>query len=156
MLPIKTILHPTDFSSQAADAFAAATSLARDYGAKLILLHVVGPPTFVDGASLVAFDPSIYEDQLRQDLAQLAARAPGVCIEERLVQGIAVTEILKTAAETRCDVIVMGTHGRSGLRHLLMGSIAEAVVRQAPCPVLTVRAALRQSPPEEVPVPAEK
>jgi len=144
MLSIQSILHPTDFSEQAMAAFEAAVSLARDYKARLILLHIIPPPTFVDGASLVTFDPAMYQDQLREDLAQVAARAPGVTIEQRLIQGHAVNEILTAAKETRCDLIVMGTHGRSGLRHLLMGGIAEGVVRGAPCPVLTLRSALPQ------------
>jgi nucleotide-binding universal stress UspA family protein len=146
MLPIRTILHPTDFSGPSADALAVAAALARDHGGRLILLHVMGPPAFVDGAGLIPLDPAMYRDELRDKLDQVALRAPGVRIEQRLVQGNATNEILRIARETPCDLIVLGSHGWTGLRRLLMGSVAEEVVRKAPCPVLTVRAALPWQP----------
>jgi nucleotide-binding universal stress UspA family protein len=147
MLAIRTILHPTDFSASSADAFALAAALARDYKARLVLLHVVGQPSLADGTGLVPFDPAMYRDEQRDKLEQLAVRTPDVAIEQRLAEGHAVTEILRAADETGCDLIVVGAHGWSGLRRLLMGSIAEAVVRQAPCPVLTVRTPPRSEVP---------
>jgi nucleotide-binding universal stress UspA family protein len=140
MLPIRTILHPTDFSGPSADALAVAVSLAGDHGALLMLLHVIGRPVFVDGTGLIPFDPASYRDEMRDKLDQLALRASGVRLEQRLAQGDAAREILHAAEETKCDLIVLGTHGWTGLRRLLMGSVAEEVVRKAPCAVLTVGA----------------
>jgi nucleotide-binding universal stress UspA family protein len=139
MLSIRTILHPTDFSGSSSEAFAVAAVLARDYGARLVLLHVMKQPTQADGMGLVPFDPEMYRDELQDKLDQLAVRAPGVQLEQRLAQGSTVPAILEAAQQTQCDLIVMGAHGWSGLRRLLMGSVAEAVVRKAPCPVLTIQ-----------------
>ncbi|SRR5579885_2227834 len=154
MLPIRTILHPTDFSGPSAAALAVAVSLARDHGARLILLHVMGQPAILDGTGLVPFDPAMYRDELRDKLDQVALRAPGIRVEKRLEQGHAANEVLRIAAETGCDVIVMGTHGWSGLRRLLMGSVAADVVQRATCPVLTVREALPREPPTAEPARA--
>jgi nucleotide-binding universal stress UspA family protein len=138
MIGIHTILHPTDFSRTSAQAFAVATSLARDHGARLVLLHVAEEPAFIDGTGLVPFDPVMYRSELLNKLDQLAVRAPGVEVETRLAEGNPVSAVLRAAAEVQSDLIVMGTHGWTGLRRLLMGSVAEKVVRQAPCPVLSV------------------
>jgi nucleotide-binding universal stress UspA family protein len=145
MLPIHTILHPTDFSCSSTDAFTVAGALARDYGARLVLLHVVDEPMFIDGTGLVPFDSAMYRSEMWDKLEQLAVRAESIEVERQLAEGNPVKAILDAAAETHCDLIVLGTHGWTGLRRLLMGSIAEAVTRKAPCPVMTVRA------PVEVP-----
>jgi nucleotide-binding universal stress UspA family protein len=140
------ILHPTDFSESAGHAFHLAIALARSHGARLLVLHVPAPlPAVVDPRQVG--QPF---DTLRQQLEQLRPAAPGVSVEHRLTQGDAVEEILKTARETGCALIVMGTQGRSGLTRLLMGSVAEQVVRRAPCPVVTERV------PPHTPTPAAK
>jgi nucleotide-binding universal stress UspA family protein len=139
MLSVHTILHPSDFSSLSANSLAVAASLARDCGARLVLLHVLGEPALSDGMGLVPFDSAMYRDWMRDRLDQVAERYPDIRLEERLTEGNVVQEILRAAEETGCDLIVMGAHGWSGLRHVLMGSIAEGVARRAPCPVVTVR-----------------
>lgn len=147
MLPIRSILHPTDFSECSQAAFEVACALARDYGARLIVLHVGVLPTPFVPEGMMAMDMDAYEQELREKLDQLRPMDPSVFPERRLVvSGEPVTEILRRAEEERCEMIVMGTHGRTGLRHLLMGSVAERVLREAPCPVLTVRAHTRGTP----------
>jgi nucleotide-binding universal stress UspA family protein len=153
MLRIHTIIHPTDFSSASAQAFAVAAALARDHGARLVVLHVAEEPALIDGTGLVPFDPAMYRSELWDKLEQLVGRAYGVEVETRLTEGNPVKAVLHVAAEVQADLIVMGTHGWTGLRRLLMGSVAEEVVRQAPCPVLTVRTPAW--PEAAVPVPAE-
>jgi nucleotide-binding universal stress UspA family protein len=154
MCGIHTILHPTDFSRTSAQAFAVATSLARDHRARLVLLHIAEEPAFIDGTGLVPFDPAMYRSELFNKLEQLAVRAPGIEVETRLAEGNPVSAVLRVAGEIHSDLIVMGTHGWTGLRRFLMGSVAEKVVRQAHCPVLSVCApawpeAAETAPPEE-------
>jgi nucleotide-binding universal stress UspA family protein len=146
MLSIQTVLHPTDFSECSDYAFRLACSLARDHGARVVALHVVTPPVVVYGEGVIPSSPEVYEDQGREQLRRLQPD-PAVQLECRLVRGYAAEEVLRVAEETRCDLIVMGTHGRTGLSRLLMGSVAEQVLRKAPCPVLTVKAPPRQQPP---------
>ena len=148
MLPIRTILYPTDFSEPSKLAFRLACALARDYGARLIVLHVVEPPPFVTyGEVEKALQlPEGYQQELEEGLRQFQAPDPKVQMEHCLREGDPVTEILSQAQELPCDVIIMGTHGRTGLGRLLMGSVAEQVVRKAPCPVLTVRAHPKAAP----------
>jgi nucleotide-binding universal stress UspA family protein len=141
MMPIRTILHPTDFSDNAAYALQLACSLARDHDARLIVLHAHRPPVMVLGGA-EAIPPLPVEEEIEELEAQVKALKmpiPGITVERRLIQGEPVTTIVELAERVPCDLIVMGTHGRRGLRHLLMGSVAEQVVRKAPCPVLTVR-----------------
>jgi nucleotide-binding universal stress UspA family protein len=139
MLPIHTILLPTDFSDCSNYGFRLACSLARDYGARLIVLHVAEPPMAVSCEGVLMLPENYDPEPLRKQLRQLESGNPEVQIEPRLVQGYATTEILRIAAETKCDLILMGTHGRTGMGRLMMGSVAEQVVRKAPCPVLTVK-----------------
>jgi nucleotide-binding universal stress UspA family protein len=142
MLPIKTILHPTDFSQQSEYALEMACSLARDHGARLLVLHVFQPPLpALGGEPPIPPQPEEYSwEDVRAQLSRVPASDPKVPVQHRLEQGDAVGEILRVAQESACDLIVMGTHGRTGLVRLLLGSVAEQVVRKAPCPVLTVKA----------------
>jgi nucleotide-binding universal stress UspA family protein len=139
MLPIRTILHPTDFSYSCRPAFDLACALARDYGAELIVVHAI-PPAHVFAPDGIAV-PFPTEDRLdvHAQLARLRPADPRVKIDYRVVEDEPPTAILKLAESTGADVIVMGTHGTSGLMRLLVGSVAESVMRKAPCPVLTVR-----------------
>jgi len=148
MLPIHTILHPTDFSDRSEFAFRLACALARDYGARLVLLHVAPLPVVVYGEGIVPPPPDDFLERLEEKLHRLQVPDPRIHVEYRLKEGDPVTEILGTAQDIHPDLIVMGTHGRTGLGRLLMGSVAEQVVRQAVCPVVTVRAPF----PETVPV----
>jgi nucleotide-binding universal stress UspA family protein len=154
---VRRILCPTDFSEAAALATNHALSLAERLGADLTLLHVIeGVP--VPGEPLYRVVPEA--EPLRQALeerarAQLRAAAPPdlgprLRLRERLVVGRAYSEILRAAAEERPDLIVMGAQGDGPLGHMLFGANAHHVVREATCPVLTVRP-LRPRPRSEVP-----
>ena len=139
MLPINTILHPTDFSPHSDYAFRLACSLARDHGARLILLHVQPTPTRGFGEfGHIAFNP---EDNasIREQMDRMINSASTVNVETIVRFEDVADEIVRVAEEKACDMIVLGTHGRTGLPRLLMGSVAEEVVRKAPCPVLTVK-----------------
>ncbi len=138
MLPIRTVLHPTDFSERSAAAFRLACALARDYDAWLIALHVI-PSEVVYGEGVVLPTPQGYRLEMLAKLEALRAEGPGVRVEPRLAEGGPAEEIIRLVKEVPCDLVVMGTHGRTGLGRLLMGSVAEQVVRKAPCPVLTVK-----------------
>jgi nucleotide-binding universal stress UspA family protein len=139
MLPLGTILHPTDFSEHSEFAFRVACALARDYKARLILLHVLTPPMMVYGGEPVLAEtwPSVKE--VEEKLRQLQNQAHHVRAEIQVLEGDPVDMILRAAEETHSDVIVMGTHGRTGLGRLLLGSVAESVIRKAPCPVLSAK-----------------
>jgi nucleotide-binding universal stress UspA family protein len=147
MLPIQTILHPTDFSQQADAAFSLACSLARDYDARIVVVHVVVPPRPIYGDGMVLPPFQTPQEPLRAKLHELTRRESKTQVEEQLLEGDPAMEILRLAEETKCDLVVMGTHGRTGLGRLLMGSVAEQVVRKAQCPVLTVKAPLSEAAP---------
>jgi nucleotide-binding universal stress UspA family protein len=143
MLAMKTILHPTDFSAESRAAFEAACALAIAAQGRLVVLHIERPPLGnLGGTTLVPPLPSEYDRQrLWEQLQSILPPQPGLKVEHRLEYGDPESVILKTAQETGTDLIVMGTHGRTGLRRFLMGSVAEHVLRKASCSVLTVRAA---------------
>jgi nucleotide-binding universal stress UspA family protein len=151
MLAIHTILHPTDFSDRSDFAFRLACALARDYGAHLTLLHVMSPPMVVYGEGIIPPQPEDYQEQMEAELRRLKAPDPSIRVEHRLEEGDPVEQILNAARETCADLIVMGTHGRTGLGRLLMGSVAEHVVRRASCPVLTVRTPFHVAMAEQQP-----
>jgi nucleotide-binding universal stress UspA family protein len=142
MLPIKTILHPTDFSPQAEYAYQLARSLARDYGARLLLQHVeeISPAVYGEFGAL-SVDPEDVHESLKEKLHRLEPEGVGE-VNYFLVRGDPASEIVALANNYPCDVIIMGTHGRKGLARLLMGSVAENVARHAPCPVVTVKSPL--------------
>jgi nucleotide-binding universal stress UspA family protein len=144
MFPLKLILHPTDFSEPAEYAFHLACSLARDHGGRVLVLHVAVPPVVGYGGVMTA-PPEGDWKALQDRLQQVRPPDTGVSVEHRLIEGNPVAEILGVAQETKCDLIAMGTHGRSGLTRLLMGSVVEQVVRRSPCPVLTVRGPLPET-----------
>src|SRR5262249_16819051 len=141
MRTVQTILHPSDFSERSQHAFRYACLLARNLGARLIVLHVVPPPAVAVAAELVAYTPpsANYRQEVWDKLHNLRAEESKVQVEHVLEEGDPAWVILHLAATTPCDLIVMGTHGRTGLSRLLMGSVAEEVVRKASCPVLTLK-----------------
>lgn len=141
MLEMATILYPTDFSANAEAALALASALAREGHGRVVVLHVERPPlATLGGTAGVPPLPTEYDRQrLEEQLQSIKPSRPGIAVEHRLEYGDPASVILKTAHEIGTDLIVMGTHGRTGLRRLLMGSVAEQVVRKASCPVLTVR-----------------
>jgi nucleotide-binding universal stress UspA family protein len=143
MLPIRTILHPTDFSDYSQCAFRLAASLATDCGARLIVLHVLDRPVLSYPGVMTPPPPpplsAAERETLREQLRRTMPSSAGVTVEHLLEEGDPATAILQIAQERGCDLIVIGTHGRTGLSRLLMGSVAEQVVRRAACPVLTVK-----------------
>jgi universal stress protein A len=144
MRRIRQILAPTDFSESSKQAVAYAYELAQTFGAKLVLLHVVEElPSYIGfippgGAAMLLKD---LERQAHLDLAEVLpeAEAAGVEVTRQVVLGSPSHEIVKVAAAEKVDLIVIATHGRTGFSHLVMGSVAERVVRTAPCPVMTIR-----------------
>jgi nucleotide-binding universal stress UspA family protein len=154
MLAIKNILCATDFSESSAFAFRVACTLARDYRARLVVLHAVPPPV---GAYCDFYIPPDfgYQEPLREKLLQLQPRDQRIAVEHRLVEGEAAATILAVAKDMPADVVVLGTHGRTGLARLVIGSVAEQVLRKAVCPVLTVKKPLPGgSPPVDAPAAA--
>jgi nucleotide-binding universal stress UspA family protein len=139
MQVIRTILHPTDFSTTAKLAMELAHAIARDHGARLIVLHV--EPESLAAGGTVPIEPRFFWDDLEQMRCQLDGPDLKYPVESQMRRGDVVTEILHAAEERDCDLIVMGSHGRRGLGRLLMGSAAEAILRRARCPVLTVKPA---------------
>jgi nucleotide-binding universal stress UspA family protein len=147
MLNIRAILVAADFSGCSEDAFRVARALARDYQARLIVLHVATPPPLVAPGELqkALQRPDGYRAELEGRLRLVYAADSLAGVEYRVQDGDPAVEILGVAGETRCDLIVMGTHGRTGLERMLLGSVAEKVVRKAACPVLTVKVPLRSA-----------
>ncbi|HEY6178813.1 MAG TPA: universal stress protein [Kofleriaceae bacterium] len=142
MHPPRTILVATDFSDCAERALDYAVSFADTVGAKIYLLNVIGVPTLGLPELGVALTTTMMESTVRThhaELDRLAGRRPGANIEPMLRTGDAREVIIDVARDVHADLIAMGTHGRRGVRRALIGSIAEGVVRAAPCPVLTVR-----------------
>jgi nucleotide-binding universal stress UspA family protein len=141
MLPIRTILHPTDFSERSEHAFQAAFSLARDHGSRLVIAYVRAPSVVAYGElGPVVPDPVQTPDDVKSRVTAGHVLDPWVEIEYRVTDGDPAAEIIRLATAVNANLIVMGTHGRSGLGRLLMGSVAEAVLRRAPCAVLTLKA----------------
>jgi nucleotide-binding universal stress UspA family protein len=144
MLSTRTILHPTDSSDHSAYAFRVACTLARDDGARLIILHAPHALRHPEDGDRGGWGgspwPPVYPDALRLTLSRLRASNPRIRVEHRLGEEGAAEEILRVGAETRCDLIVMGAHGWTGLDRMPMGRAAEVVLRRARCPVLVVSA----------------
>ncbi len=146
MKPITRILVPVDFSTHSSEAVRFAADMSRRYEASLELLHVFHVTTYALPEGYVV--PSneqlqLVMNELELQLAaskQAAIEAGARGAQTTLAKGGITTEILRFAKERDCDLIVMGTHGRTGMKHLLMGSVAEQIVRVASCPVLTLRA----------------
>jgi nucleotide-binding universal stress UspA family protein len=140
MMRIRTILHPTDFSDNSAAALQLAGAIARDYGARLVILHVK-PPLLVPSGVMTPepFEPPEHSAELRRRLDACQPATPVMAIEHVMLVGDEAAEIVRLAEDERYDLIVMGTHGRTGLGRLLIGSVAEKVLRRATCPVLTVK-----------------
>jgi universal stress protein A len=135
MSDIRTILHPTDFSPSSQAAFRFAESLARQHGAKLIVLHVSQTYPGVGGE----VPEESLSESARVGMEAIQPSDPNLQLERLFLAGPTAEVIMEYAQMKACDLIVMGTHGRTGLVHALLGSVAEKVVREAPCPVLTVR-----------------
>jgi nucleotide-binding universal stress UspA family protein len=138
-MPFQKILVATDFSEHSQRALAWALDLRQRLGAALTVLHVYQIPAGYPNGFLFSADViGAIEDSARVELAKFVARAGTTPVESKLAMGVPFMEIVQAARSGAHDLIVVGTHGRTGLKHLLIGSVAERVVRLAPCPVLTV------------------
>jgi nucleotide-binding universal stress UspA family protein len=144
---ITRILVPVDFSAHSEKAIRYATTLGHALRAQVTLLHVVQDP-FVTGAgqaeAFVPNMPELLNEMLKTAYAQMAELegrllAQGFTVQSAVIKGVPAREIVEYARTGAFNLIVMGTHGRTGLSHALLGSIAERVVQKAPCAVLTVR-----------------
>ena len=149
---LKRILHASDFSPASRSAFAMARVLAKKLGARLILFHAYeGIPPLVMGTPMMPMAgsaPGAFVDKLwataktagERGLERLAERArrDGLRVSTRLETGAPASAIVRAARKERAAMVVLGTHGRTGLPRLLLGSVAERVIRTAPCPVVTV------------------
>jgi len=140
------ILHPTDFSSASRAAFARAVTEARAARAQLLVVHVLSPVVPLVGEGYVA--PAVYQQMsdaartwAQKQLARLVARAKAARVRARglLREGVVADQIVRVARAQRADLIVIGTHGRTGVARFFLGSVAARVAATAPCPVLTVR-----------------
>ncbi len=154
MVPIRRILFPTDFSEYADHAWSYVLTFAKVFAAEIHLLHVVPPPPHLAETYAVSFDPvTLLEAERAEATASLdrlvqVAKEAGFTAQAAIRVGVDAHEILEYARAQAADLIVMGTHGRTGLAHVLLGSVAEKVVRRSPCPVLTIRhPSLSAAPP---------
>ena len=146
-MQIRSILFPTDFSECGNYALAYATSLARTFGASIICLHVIEPMVPTVGYSgmteplPIADISDQLEDSAERELPKIAEceECAGLEVEELIVHGEAASEIVRVAKDRKVDLIVVSSHGRTGLGRIIFGSTAEAVVRHASCPVLVVK-----------------
>jgi len=145
MKPFEKILTAIDFSESSDFAFEYALTLARQFQAELTIMHVINEPVDLRGF----YVPHISFEQLEKEIEEGAEKMMEKFCQTRMgdftryttavVAGIPYEEILRKAEETGASLIVLGTHGRTGIDHLIFGSTAERVVRSAACPVLTIR-----------------
>ena len=135
----KTILFPTDFSLASDAALPHAEALAKQSDAKLLIVHVEEPPLAYGGGELYYGLPEPSSERILKMLEDVKPADPQVPFTHRLTMGDPAGEIVRIAGEEAAEMIVLGTHGRTGVTRLLMGSVAEAIVRRAPCPVLVYR-----------------
>ena len=143
-MTVHHVLVPLDFSTYAEQALDYAIALAQKLQARVTLLHVIQPPEVVKVEGGIWPSSTFLQDleaAVTRDMEGYLARvtAAGLAGEIAVVHGVPFQEILDTAKARQVDLIIMGTHGRTGLSHVLLGSVAEKVVRLAPCPVLVAR-----------------
>lgn len=145
MIEIKTILVPIDFSDHSEKAVATAVELAKTLGASLHLTHVLHYPVQVASAGMVAMPQDLWmrvrkAATRKLETASQGVSAEGIAVETHLAEGPNAQSIVELADKIGADLIVMGTRGLSGLKHVMLGSVAERTVRLASCPVMTVKA----------------
>jgi len=145
MLPINTLLAPTDFSDTAVETVIRASELSQHFGAELIVAHVIPPIPTLPSDPHYNFEVPAYQDALkenaRKQLEETVAglMQKGINARALLSHGDPAKEIVRVATDEDVDMIVIATHGLTGWQHIVFGSVAEKVVRFAECPVLTVR-----------------
>jgi nucleotide-binding universal stress UspA family protein len=141
-MQLRTILHPTDYSELSTAALRYAVAEARVHGARLIIMHVVdtlGPENVTYGEAVSQRQPDAYRQRLWDELHRIHVDDANVAVEYLLVEGDPEEEIVRIARKQDVDMIVLGSHGRHGLLRVLGGSVAEHIMRAAPCPVLVVK-----------------
>lgn len=143
MINLKKVLVATDFSEHSAKAIRYGTELVSNFGGELHVLHVVEPTPIMYGEGGGYFTPETaaeLEASALKQMTDLAVNAgDGVKVVRKVVQGHPFVEIVRYAKDEKIDLMVVGTHGRGAISHMLLGSVADKVVRKAPCPVLVVR-----------------
>ena len=143
-MDIRRILVPFDFSEYSEKAFTWALAMAEKWRSRLLLLHVVPTPSYPPMLTGTYFNVAEFEASLRADAEARAKEFLGkphgrtVQVDTQVVMGEPFGDICRVAEQEQVDLIIMGSHGRTGLSHVLLGSVAERVVRHAPCPVLVV------------------
>jgi len=161
-MKVSRILAPVDFSEVSQESLDAAASLASQLGASVVVLHVVEPVYFAG----TMFGPEINVPHLAEEQRRAAKSAMETMLARLAKKGVPATGLVETgipqdtilnaASSKKCDLIVMGTHGRSGVTHLLLGSVAEKIVRSSTCPVLTVRSTAKPKKVASKAKPAKK
>jgi universal stress protein A len=159
-MKIEKILVPTDFSLSSQIAFETALDLAGKFSASICLIYIYDQPYFIDIDLKVHQEGEVDPKPLKafvEDKADIHIKnfvkhliheknAKDIKVEDRVIYGVPAPQILKIAEDEKFDLIVMGTHGRGGFSHLLLGSVAEKVLRQAPCPVMICREPSKEDP----------
>ena len=145
MLPFQTILVPTDFSADAEAATQQAIEIAKTAGARVHLLHVYHLPAYVGSPYGYTYPANLFDDiqknaaeQLKE--VELKVKAEGVEVTSNVVEGPPSERIVEYADRENADLIIIGTRGLTGLKHVFLGSVAERTLRHAGCPVMTVKA----------------
>ncbi len=144
MVEFGKILIPTDFSESAENASLYALSLAEKYGSKIYVAHVIEPFTYTSDLGIDMGDQyQVMEATAKKFLDDIVTsiKEKHIDVEGILLSGEPFVEIIKYVKQEQINLIIMATHGRSGIEHMLLGSVAEKVVRKSPCPVLTVKKA---------------
>lgn len=132
------ILVPVDFSSDAERALDCAIGLAQQFQSRVTLLHVIYLPEAAE-VNLAAYLRQVKAEMEQEIIAcQKRVEDAGVAVDALVIHGVPSHKIVEIAGDKQADLIVMGTHGRTGIQHLLIGSVAERVVRLAPCPVMVI------------------
>lgn len=139
-LPLRLVLHPTDFSETSDAALRVARSLAQEQNAPLLILHVIATESVPIQVPPMPIDRESIRTALQERRTCALDQDPKLIVETVLKEGDPIEEILRVAEQSQCALIVMGTHGRRGLGRLLMGSVTEAILRRSESPVLTVKA----------------
>lgn len=144
------ILVPVDFSEFTDDIVRYATEIAQRFGSSIHLIHVIPNmdyftpyESFMAAENMVTVQKGV-EAEVQRDLEKVAATITGIPVTKVIRTGVSFVEIVEYVKSEHMDLVIMATHGRGGLEHIIIGSVAEKVVRKSPCPVLTIRPAKRQ------------
>jgi nucleotide-binding universal stress UspA family protein len=139
------ILVPVDFSQYGDEILKIALEMARKFDASIDLIHVIPNmdyftpyESFMAAENIVAIQKGV-EGEVEKDLDEVALKLPGITVKKAIRTGVAFVEILDYVKSEGIDLIIMGTKGRGGLEHIIIGSVAEKVLRKSPCPVLAIR-----------------